>query len=98
VDLANQRIEQATELAQESGEALTGIVFLVESSSTQVRSIAAASGEQSTASEEINRSLDDINRIASETAEAMSEAVDAVSGLLSQAESLLALMRELENA
>jgi len=98
VDLANQRIEQATELAQESGEALTGIVSLVESSSTQVRSIAAASGEQSTASEEINRSLDDINRIASETAEAMSEAVDAVSGLLSQAENLLALMHELENA
>jgi len=98
VDLANQRIEQATERPEEPGGALTGIVSLVESSSTQVRSIAAASGEQSTASEEINRSLDDINRIASETAEAMSEAVDAVSGLLSQAESLLALMRELENA
>jgi methyl-accepting chemotaxis protein len=98
VDLANERIEEATELAQESGEALTGIVSLVESSSTQVRSIAAASGEQSTASEEINRSLDDINRIASETAEAMSEAVEAVSGMLAQAENLLALMRELENA
>ena len=97
VDLANERIEEATDLARESGDALTNIVTLVESSSTQVQSIAAASGEQSTASEEINRSLDDINRIASETAEAMSEAVEAVSGLLGEAENLLALMRELEN-
>jgi len=98
VDIAVERIEDATELANNSGEALTGIVSLVESSSNQVRSIAAASGEQSTASEEINRSLDDINRIASETAEAMNEAVEAVSGMLVQAENLLALMRELENA
>ncbi|MDR3640984.1 MAG: methyl-accepting chemotaxis protein [Humidesulfovibrio sp.] len=98
VDLANERIEEATELAKESGESLSRIVSLVESSSSQVQSIAAASGEQSTASEEINRSLDDINRIASETSEAMNEAVEAVSGLLSQAQNLLALMRELENA
>ncbi len=98
VDLAVSRIEEATGLAKDSGEALTGIVALVESSSAQVRSIAAASGEQSTASEEINRSLDDINRTASETSEAMSQAVEAVSGLLAQAENLLALMRELENA
>jgi methyl-accepting chemotaxis protein len=98
VDIANERIEEATELANESGVALTGIVSLVESSSSQVRAIAAASGEQSTASEEINRSLDDINRIASETAEAMNEAVEGVSGLLAQAENLLALMHELENA
>jgi len=98
VDLAVERIEEATGLAKDSGEALTSIVSFVENSSLQVRSIAAASGQQSTASEEINRSLDDINRSASETAEAMTEAVDAVRGLLSQAENLLALMRELENA
>jgi len=98
VDLAVTRIEEATTLAKDSGEALTGIVTLVESSSNQVRAIAAASGEQSTASEEINRSLDDINRTASETTEAMSEAVEAVQGLLAQAENLLALMRELESA
>jgi len=98
VDIAVERIEEATGLAKDSGEALASIVNLVENSSTQVRSIAAASGEQSTASEEINRSLDDINRSASETAEAMNEAVEAVSALLAQAENLLALMRELENA
>ncbi len=97
VDLANERIEEATGLARESGKALNTIVTLVESSTQQVQSIAVASGEQSTASEEINRSLDDINRIASETADAMNQAVEAVSGLLGQSENLLALMRELEN-
>jgi methyl-accepting chemotaxis protein len=98
VDLAVERIEEATDLAKDSGEALSSIVSFVENSSMQVRSIAAASGQQSTASEEINRSLDDINRSASETTEAMNEAVEAVGALLAQAENLLALMRELENA
>jgi len=97
VDQAVVRIEEATGLAKNSGEALSGIVAFVESSSDQVRAIAAASGQQSAASDEISRSLDDINRIASETAEAMSEAVEAVSGLVEQAQTLLALVQELES-
>jgi methyl-accepting chemotaxis protein len=96
VDAAVSRIEEATGLARDAGEALSGIVSLVEDTSTQVRAIAAASGEQSTASDEINRSLDDINRVASETADSMAEAVEAVEGLVSQAENLIALMRDLE--
>ncbi len=96
VDQAVVRIEEATGLAKNSGEALTGIVSFVERSSDQVRAIAAASGQQSSASDEISRSLDDINRIASETAEAMSEAVEAVSGLVDQAQILLGLVQELE--
>ena len=97
VDQAVVRIEEATGLAKNSGEALSGIVSFVESSSDQVRSIAAASGQQSAASDEISRSLDDINRIASETAEAMSEAVEAVNGLVEQARILLGLVQELES-
>ena len=96
VDQAVLRIEEATGLAKDSGEALTGIVALVENSSDQVRAIAAASGQQSAASDEISRSLDDINRIASETAEAMNEAVSAVSGLVDQSQTLLGLVQELE--
>ncbi|MDQ7836194.1 MAG: methyl-accepting chemotaxis protein [Humidesulfovibrio sp.] len=98
VDQAVLRIEEATGLAKNSGEALSGIVSFVESSSDQVRAIAAASGQQSSASDEINRSLDDINRIASETAEAMSEAVEAVNGLVEQSHVLLGLVQELESA
>jgi len=96
VDSAVARVDEATALARDAGEALTGIVTLVESTTEQVRAIAAASGEQSAASDEINRSLDDINRVASETADSMGEAVEAVSGLVAQAESLIALMRDLE--
>ena len=98
VDIAVESIEEATSLAKDSGEALTGIVTLVEASSDQVRSIAAASGEQSAASGEISQSLEDVNRIASETSQAMSEAVEAVGGLLEQARTLLVLVQELENA
>ncbi len=97
VDQAVLRIEEATSLAKNSGEALTGIVSFVERSSDQVRAIAAASGQQSAASDEISRSLDDINRIATETAEAMNEAVEAVSGLVEQAQTLLGLVQELES-
>jgi methyl-accepting chemotaxis protein len=97
VDQAVARIEEATGLAKNAGEALAGIVSFVETSSDQVRAIAAASGQQSAASDEISRSLDDINRIASETAEAMSEAVEAVSGLVEQAQTLLGLVQELES-
>jgi len=98
VDIAVDRIEEATTLAKDSGESLTGIVTLVGASSDQVRSIAAASGDQSNASSEISQSLEEVNRIASETAQAMSEAVEAVSGLLEQAGALLNLVRDLEQS
>jgi methyl-accepting chemotaxis protein len=98
VDFAVERIDEATSLATESGEALSGIVALVQASSDQVRAIAAASGEQSSASGEISQSLEEVNRIASETAQAMSEAVEAVSGLLEQARTLLELVHELERS
>ncbi|MDR3639817.1 MAG: methyl-accepting chemotaxis protein [Humidesulfovibrio sp.] len=85
-------IEQATDLAHQSGEALHEIVRLVEISTDQVRSIAAASEEQSAASEEINRSIEEINRISSETATAMNQSAQAVGELASQAGSLRGLI------
>ena len=64
-------IDEATTLANLSGEALKKIAPLVETASGQVRSIAVASEEQSTASEYINRSISDISRVSTETANAM---------------------------
>ena len=98
VDLAVEGIEEATELAKQSGQALSGIVDLVQVSSRQVSAIAGASGEQSAASDEINTSLEEVSRVASETAQAMNEAVEAVAGLVEQARTLLALVGELEQA
>jgi methyl-accepting chemotaxis protein len=90
-------IEQATALANESGAALKEIVNLVEVSTDQVRSIAAASEQQSAASEEIHHSIEDINRISGETASAMNQSAQAVGDLASQAQSLRALIENMKS-
>ena len=71
VDRSVATIENATSRASLSGEALAQIVGLVEQASDQVRSIAAASEEQSASSEEISRSVEQVAAISAETAQAM---------------------------
>jgi len=93
---AVSNIEQATGLGHQSGEALQEIVRLVEVSTDQVRSIAAASEEQSAASEEINRSIEEINRISSETASAMTQSAQAVGELANQAGNLRTLIEKMK--
>ncbi len=90
-------IEQATSLANQSGTALREIVAMVETATDQVRSIAAASEQQSAASEEINRSIEDINRISGETASAMNQSAQAVGELASQAQTLRALIEKMKS-
>jgi len=97
VERAVITVEQATDLANKSGEALQEIVRLVEVSTDQVRSIATASEEQSAASEEINHSIEVISRISSETASDMNESAQAVGELASQASSLRALIVEMKS-
>jgi methyl-accepting chemotaxis protein len=89
-------VEQATGLAQKSGEALNEIVHMVENATDQVRSIATASEQQSATSEEINRSIEDINRISTETADAMRQSAQAVGELASQAQALRALIEKMK--
>ncbi|GFK92785.1 Methyl-accepting chemotaxis protein PctC [Fundidesulfovibrio magnetotacticus] len=96
VETAARLIEEATGLANSSGESLRQIVELVENAADQVRSIATAAEQQSAASEEINRSVEDINRISSLTSEAMRHASSAVAELSSQAQVLGSLIRELQ--
>ncbi|MBA4356199.1 MAG: chemotaxis protein [Desulfovibrio sp.] len=93
VEQAVTTIASATELADTSGKSLEQIVDLVEGTSDQVRSIAAAAEEQSAASEEINRSITEINTISSETAESMQQSSRAVEELSRQAEALARLVR-----
>jgi methyl-accepting chemotaxis protein len=93
VELAVQKIDAATGLAHESGDSLKDIVAYVELTTEQVRSIATASEEQSSASDEISRSIDAINRISSETSDAMRESAQAVSELANQSLTLKDLMQ-----
>ncbi len=96
VEHSAHTVEQATGLAQKSGEALNEIVHMVDTATDQVRSIATASEQQSATSEEINRSIEDINRISGETADAMRQSAQAVGDLASQAQNLRTLIEKMK--
>ena len=90
------KIDDATVLATKSGESLSEIVVLVDMATDQVRSIAAASEQQSAASEEINRSIEDINRISMETSGTMHQSSQAVVELANQSRVLGGLIEEMQ--
>ena len=96
MDLSVKTIEEATDFANQSGEALAEIVSMVDSTADQVRAIATASEQQSSTSEEINRSIADVNGIASETARSMNEAAQAVSDLAQQTHVLVGLIEDMK--
>ena len=97
VDRAVAAIGSATELAGQSGQALREIVSLVEEATDQVRSIAAASEEQSAASEQINRSIEEVNRISLETSDGMRQSAQAVQELSAQSQELKSLIEEMQS-
>ena len=97
VEQAVELVEQATQLANQSGTALHEIVALVEDVTDQVRSIATASEEQSATAEEINRSFDEISDISKSTAQIMSQAAGAVNRLADLTESLGRLVTDMRN-
>ena len=92
VEQAVRRIDDATGLAGQSGQALDTIVALVDQTTDQVRSIATASEQQSATTEEINRSVTDISRISAETASALGQSADALAGLADQTRELRRLI------
>ncbi|MBZ2173012.1 methyl-accepting chemotaxis protein [Nitratidesulfovibrio sp. SRB-5] len=91
-------IELATNLANQSGAALKEIVAMVEAATDQVRSIAAASEQQSAASDEITKSIEEINIISGETASAMTQSAQAVGDLASQAQTLRTLIEKMKSS
>jgi len=93
---AVNNIEQVTELANASGQALRKIVELAAANSSVVASIAAAAEEQSATSEEINRAIDEINRIAADTTNGMMQSAAAVQDLSQQAQELQRVMEGLQ--
>ncbi|MYL83591.1 HAMP domain-containing protein [Desulfovibrio aerotolerans] len=97
VENAVQKIDAATQLAGKSGEALNEIVALVDLTTDQVRSIATASEQQSSASEEINRSIDDVSRISAETSDAMQQSARAVGEMAQQAQVLKGLIDQMKD-
>ena len=96
VDNAVSKIEEATQFANESGHALEEIVANADSTADQVNAIAAASEEQSAASEEINHSIIECNEMSGQIASAMKEANKAVTDLAREAQELSRLILELK--
>ncbi len=96
MDNAVQAVENATELAYSSGEALNKIVRLIGDAADQVRSIATATEEQSAASEEVGKSIEDIKNIAIQGAEVMEQSKNSINDLSSQAQELNELIKELK--
>ncbi|EKO38390.1 MAG: methyl-accepting chemotaxis protein, partial [Solidesulfovibrio magneticus str. Maddingley MBC34] len=92
MDAAATAVGETTTLAENAGRSLTHIVEMVETATEEVRSIATASQQQATASEEINRALADISLIAEETAQGMAEAETELDNLSTSASRLAALI------
>ncbi|MFW5498044.1 MULTISPECIES: methyl-accepting chemotaxis protein [unclassified Maridesulfovibrio] len=94
VNSAVDNVAEATELAGNSGSALSQIVSMSTESSALVGEIATAAEEQSATSEQINRAVDEVNRIVSDSAEGMVQSATAVQEL---AEMSLELKKVLDN-
>ena len=98
VDIAVRIIDEATEFAGKSGEALQQIVEMADSTADQVRTIATASEQQSASSEEISRSISHVNAIAGDTAQAMQAAAGAVTDLAEQTRALSGLIENMKKS
>ncbi|HWR02411.1 MAG TPA: methyl-accepting chemotaxis protein [Humidesulfovibrio sp.] len=96
VDAAAATIDQTTELAGKSSQALAEIVSLVDLATDQIRAIAAASEQQSASSEQITAAIDEVQRISTDTAEAMRQSAKAVGSLSAQAQALKGLIEEMQ--
>ena len=90
------KVNSATELANQSGNALKTIVHDAEISNDQIRAIATASEEQSAASEEINHSIINVSEMVNETTDSMTSAMSALKDLNIQSENLNKLIASLK--
>ncbi len=81
VDETGGMADNASNLATQSGAALTSIVELVTASSDQVRNIATAAEEQSATSEHINRAVDEVANMATDVTERMNASSSSVTEL-----------------
>ncbi len=98
VDIAVRGIEEATELANLSGESLQTILEITDQSAGGVRAIATASEEQSATVSEMNSTIEQINDIANSTSRAMNEASEAVAELSTQAQELSKIIERLKRS
>jgi methyl-accepting chemotaxis protein len=83
-----QEVDKGREMADQAGNALGEIVRMSEQVMQMVRQIAAASGDQSTAAEEISKNVEHISSVTKETASGAEQAAAAAEQLNRQAEGM----------
>lgn len=91
-------IAQANESSTKSGELLGEILEMVDHAADEVRAIAAASEEQSAASEEITRSVTEINEITAHTSAAMQTAAASLDSLRRRSAELVKLIEDMKKS
>ena len=91
-------LAQASSLANDSGEALSEIVQNIQRNTVQAEDIVAASGEQSTASEQISQAMVEISTITNNVAESMSLSVSEARNLTKDVERLENIIGQLRKS
>jgi methyl-accepting chemotaxis protein len=82
------QVERAVEQARQAGTALTHIIADVQTMNGMIQSIAAASEEQSAASEQISRNLESITAVTAQSADGANQSATAATHLSQKSEQL----------
>lgn len=93
---AVQSVTKSTELASQSGEALTSIVTVAQATADQIRSIAAAAEQQSSASDEINQATMDISAVCRETELIIADSLETIGQIAKLADELSNIIRKMQ--
>ncbi len=97
MEAALGNVAKASELAEASGAALSGIVSSADQTAGQLQDITRSAEEQSSTCSMMTAALDEINTIADETAKAMAQSQHAVMDLAGQTHQLQSLVRRLRD-
>ncbi|MDX2115358.1 MAG: methyl-accepting chemotaxis protein [Planctomycetota bacterium] len=92
MEAGTSSVDKGVKLAVSAGEALTRIRQSSSALEGLVQSIAAATEEQSAASQEISRSIESMKRVTSESSDGANQAAQAAANLSMQAEKLQGLV------
>ena len=98
VDTTVTSIEQVTQLAAESGEALREIVAMADDTARQVEGIVTACDHQASANEHVSHSITEVSTIADKTHTTMGVASRGIAELATQTDALCGLVAEMKRS
>ncbi|WP_243360922.1 bacteriohemerythrin [Fundidesulfovibrio terrae] len=97
MDMAVVRADEASLMAQRSGESAEEILRHTEDNTTKIHSIAAASEEQSATSAHINKAIEEVDHVATEIADGIHDSAHAVLELSELSRELSVLIADLKS-